>query len=225
MIYSVAWLVGFGQVPDSLNTTPSGDFLQESSPPVYIPTDTAVLKTDSAKAKKRGFLYRVWRKDYPKPKNALLLSLAIPGAGQLYNKRWWKLPFVYGGLGVFIISIRNNNRQYKLFRDAFIAELAGEPHPFSNLPLDANDLKRFRDKADKNRQLAIIGLMAVYMLQGAEAFVDSHLRSFEVNEDLSFKIKPSLQQTPFQDTAIGFGLSFRFEKKRERFKDWGIEGL
>ena len=207
------WLIPLcGQIPDSISNTPNipienpafKDTLQSQS----FPADSV-----SNKKKKKGFIKNIFSKeDYPNPKKALYLSLAIPGGGQIYNKRWWKLPFVYGGYTLLGIALDFNTRNYKDFRDAYIAELANEPHPYSNTGLDARDLKRLRDGYDKNRQLSYIGFFALHLIQTAEAFVDCHLKTFDVSDDLSLKVKPTMGLTEVGTSYVGIGLAFELSK-------------
>jgi len=194
-----------GQAPDSLETTST------ISPPdsvsILQPIDSGKVKT-----KKRGFVKRIFKDNYPDPQMALYLSMAIPGGGQIYNKRWWKLPLVYGGYTALILAARFNTRNYRIFRDAYIAELAGDPHPFTDSGLDASDLKRIRDGYDKNKQLSYIGIFGLHLIQTAEAFVDAHLRSFDVSDDLSMRAAPKMGIAGDGSTYIGIGLSFRLSE-------------
>lgn len=135
----------------------------------------------------RGWWHQTFKAGYPDPKKAAILSLALPGAGQLYNKRWWKLPLVYGAMGGMVYSIDYNTRQYRRFSQAYILALRGEPHEFIDYNLSTQAIKRYRDQFDKRRQLSWIGLAAVHLLQSAEAFVDAHLMQFDLSEDLSLQ--------------------------------------
>lgn len=202
---------GFTQISDSIAVVEPISESLENNPA----SDTSFQENTKRKKNKERFMYRLWKKDYPNPKKALYLSLAVPGAGQIYNKRWWKLPFVYGAVGGLIYWADYNTSGYKLFRDAYIAELNGNIHPFTGSGADAGDLKRFRDKFDKDRQLSYILIGVVHLLQGAEAFVDAHLRNFDVDDDLSFRLKPSIQDTPYYGPVVGLGISFSFEKRKE----------
>ncbi len=164
----------------------------------------------AASKKKRNFIGRLLSKeDYPNPKKALYLSLAFPGAGQMYNKRWWKLPFVYGGYVGLAFALDFNTSGYKLYRDAYIAELAGEEHPLSQSSLDANDMRRIRDNYDKNRQLTYIGFFALHIIQTAEAFVDCHLKTFDVSDDLSLRVAPKMGLTGDGSSYLGVGFTFQ----------------
>ena len=194
------------QVTDTLPPAPTDSI----AAPVLIPVDT--LQQDSsaiAKKKKQGFIKRYFA-DYPNPNKALYMALAIPAGGQIYNKRWWKVPIAYGAYYMFIVAIDRNPSRYRLYRDAYIAELKGELHPFSGTSLDANDLRTIRDGYDKNKQLSYIGLVATHLVVTAEAFVDAHLRTFDVSDDISFHLKPAATFLPSGDAFTGVGLVVRF---------------
>ncbi len=140
------------------------------------------------------------------PKKALILSLAIPGAGQLYNGRWWKLPFVYGGVGGVVFAIDYNTRQFRRLRDALTAFRANEDHEFSGTGIDnESSLRNLRDQFDKNRQLSYIGLVAVHALQAVEAYVDAHLQNFDTDEDISVRFRPEFDVSPFGQPSLGVG--------------------
>lgn len=213
-ILIITWLsCGLGnlysQVPDSLIAPVEAPLQLHTLPSTPDATPT-LPDTISTKAKKKGFVRNIFSKeDYPNPKKALYLSMAFPGGGQIYNKRWWKLPFVYGGYTLLIIAIDYNTSSYRLYRDAYIAELAGKTHPLSSSNLDAPDLKRIRDGYDKNRQLSYIGLFAIHLISTAEAFVDCHLKTFDVSDDLSLKIRPAMGTLGDGGSYFGLGLSFQ----------------
>lgn len=186
---------GWAQQSDSLATTP-------------LP-DTLIL-LDSTE--KKG-LFAFLSKDYPKPKTAAYLSLALPGAGQMYNKRWWKVPLVYGAIGGMVYYIDYNQGWYKRFRTAYQQKLNDETTEFAGLAIDnTRSLRLLRDRYDKNTQLAYIGLVVVYALQSVEAFVDAHLKTFNVDEDLSLQLKPSLQMDALSGQPnLGVGVVLVFE--------------
>ncbi|MEO1259112.1 MAG: DUF5683 domain-containing protein [Bacteroidota bacterium] len=212
ILFIFSWLlpaVLFGQVPDSIAATLSPNSIAITTD--SIPDSTVVAPSIvSVKKKKKGFIRNIFSKeDYPNPKKALFLSMAIPGGGQIYNKRWWKLPFVYGGYTLLIIAIDYNTSGYNLYRDIYIAELAGESHRFSGSTLDASDYRRIRDGFDRNRQLSYIGLFALHLVQTAEAFVDCHLKTFDVSEDLSMRIGPKMGTLGNHQPYLGLGLTFQ----------------
>lgn len=172
--------------------------------------DTLAVSPPPPDTLKKPFLHFL-RNENPDPKTALRLSLVLPGAGQAYNGKWWKLPFVYGALGGMVYLIDYNTEGYLLYKTAYRRQLRGLPHDFTGLGFLDNTslLKDRRDSFDKNRQLSYIGFVAVYALVGIEAFVDAHLASFDVSDDLSFRLKPSLTPTPYDMPALGIGIAIR----------------
>ncbi len=167
---------------------------------------------DTTAAAKQGWWHRTFRENWPDPKKAATLSLVLPGAGQLYNKRWWKVPLVYGAIGAMVYSIDYNTRNYRSFRDAYILALQGKPHEFSAFNLETDAIRRYRDQYDKRRQLSWIGLVAVHLLQAAEAFVDANLMQFDVSDDLSIQWRPGpvapLTPGPVLPEASAQGVAF-----------------
>lgn len=164
------------------------------------PSDTA---TASAR---EGF----FKRNYPDPKKALFMSYVLPGSGQVYNKQWWKLPIVYGAFGGLIYAINFNTSRYNRFATALDLKRKDEMHEFSGTRLDSeNALQTLRDQYDRNRQLSWIGLVFTYALTGVDAFVSAHLKSFDVSEDISLKLKPAVETVPIATSpAIGLGLRF-----------------
>ncbi|MBK8705898.1 MAG: hypothetical protein IPN33_21660 [Saprospiraceae bacterium] len=128
---------------------------------------------------------------WPVPRKALLWSIA-PGGGQIYNKRWWKLPLVYGAFAGIVYSIDYNQGRYRRLKTALALKLDGLDHEWTGTTLDnARTLRILRDKYDKNTQLSYVGIVLVYALQGIEAFTDAHLRNFDIGDDLSMRIQPA----------------------------------
>lgn len=142
------------------------------------------------------------------PKRSIYYSLALPGLGQVYNGRWWKVPFVYGAIGGVVFAIDYNTRQYKRLNTALNLKRNNEEHEFTGTSIDnVRSLQSIRDGFDKNRQLSYIGLVAVYALQAVEAFVDGHLQNFDISDDLSLKIKPTFEQNnALGQSIIGIGV-------------------
>ncbi|MCB0636937.1 MAG: hypothetical protein KDC54_09995 [Lewinella sp.] len=127
------------------------------------------------------------------PRQALIWAI-IPGGGQVYNRRWWKVPLVYSAFTSMVAIIDYNQSNYNRLQRAYELELAGEPHEFTGTRLESADrLRSLRNGFDRNRQLSFFGLFVVYALQGVEAFVDTHLRNFDMDEDLSrWELKPKI---------------------------------
>jgi hypothetical protein len=153
--------------------------------------------------------------DYPNPKKALIIGLALPGGGQIYNKRWWKLPLVYGALFGMGYTIDYNQSRYRRLRTALDLKRNDQAHEFSNTTLDSEQaLKSLRDQFDKNTQLSYVGIFLVYTLQALEAFVDAHLKGFDVDDDIGMQLKPEAGYIPAIGTAtIGIGVSIPLHRK------------
>ncbi len=150
----------------------------------------------------------------PKPKKAMILSLALPGAGQIYNKRWWKVPLVYGALGGMYAVIDFNQSRYRRFRTALDLKRAGMEHEFSNTRIDnEQSLLTLRNGYDKNTQMSYFAFILVYTLQALEAFVDAHLKNFDMDDDLSIRLKPTIDLAPgARQPVMGIGLTIPLNK-------------
>jgi len=206
MLFSLLSFAGIQAQSDSLIVTDS------------IETTSTLSKKEKKKRDRKnpGIIGRLFPKNYPFPKRAAHLSLAFPGLGQAYNKRFWKLPFVYAAYGGLIYSISFNTGEFRRFRDAFALELEGEEHEFSASPTaDATTLKQARDFHRKNLELSYIGLVIVHLLSATEAFVDAHLLNFDVSDDLSLELDPSFQYEPiFSGPSLGLGIALRLKTKK-----------
>lgn len=123
-----------------------------------------------------------------KPGKAALLSLVIPGGGQVYNKRWWKVPLAIG-IDVGAISyLVYNTRQYNKFDEAYLDLLNDRIDSYLGVTNPAT-IKNVRDNANKFRQYAYIYLIAGHLITVFDAFVDNHLQNFDVSDDLSLEMK------------------------------------
>ncbi len=127
------------------------------------------------------------------PAKAAFYSAVFPGMGQVYNKKYWKLPIVYGALGTTIYFYINNNRKYHLYRDAYKLRLEGLPDDYSYL--DNSRLIAAQKFYQKNRDLSALLTGLFYILNIVEANVDAHLMNFNVNDKLT--VKPDLFRDQF----------------------------
>lgn len=199
-------------------------FALQAQDPIYTsPVDTlstskvSVDTTKIPKVKKSFF-----RDGYPSPKKAALIAV-IPGMGQIYNKKYWKLPIVYGALGGVIYAIDLNTKNYNdavksLEIKAEIAALEAErmevpaslimDDPFPDVPVNA--ITAGRNAADKNRQLSWIGVVAFYLMSAGDAFVDAHLKEFSVDDDISFR--PMFETNFANQPTIGVSIKIPLAK-------------
>ena len=149
-----------------------------------------------------------------KPGRAALFSAVLPGAGQAYNNKYWKIPVVYTAIGGIAFSFNLFNNQYKkylrLYHQAIDSTL--EITIINKDDLDEQSLLTLKDSNRRNRDLSAVVLLVIYVLNIVDASVDAHMSDFDVSEDLSIKIRPEI--LPIYSTknnnAIGLTLSFKF---------------
>ncbi|MCH8554333.1 MAG: DUF5683 domain-containing protein [Schleiferiaceae bacterium] len=141
-------------------------------------------------------------------RRATLLSVAVPGTGQIYNRKWWKAPIVYAGLGTTIFLAISNQQDYRRYSNAFDIRQAGGEDEFdgrlNNQQLVSN--MRFHQG---NRDLSILFAFVVYGVNIIDANVDAHLFDFDVSDDLSIRITPTYRNTPW-GAHSGLALTFNF---------------
>ena len=129
------------------------------------------------------------------PRKASIYSAILPGAGQAYNKKYWKIPVVYAGFGVLGYFVKTNNDEYKIYKDAYKFRLDGDESTvdqFVGIYAD-QDLVTLKNFYRRNRDLSIIGMSVLYILNIIDASVDAHLFYFNVSDDLSLQVEPSIQ--------------------------------
>jgi hypothetical protein len=155
---------------------------------------------------------------FPIPKVAALWSI-IPGGGQIYNKKWAfiKVPIVYGALATTISLTVFNQKQYKKFKQADY-NLRNPTDPknpqsgYADIPNTTNTtrLREIRDAYFKTTQQMYILTGVTYLLAAAEAFTSAHLAHFDVNDNLSLRIKPSFEPVTVSGNAFGMGIQLKF---------------
>lgn len=151
------------------------------------------------------------------PSKAAFYSAVLPGLGQAYNKKYWKIPIVYAGIGTGIYFWIQQDQEYDRFRNAFKRRLAGftddEFYGDGQTPLVSNDrLIDAQRQAQKNKDISLIVAVAFYLVNIIDANVDAHLRQYNINDDLS--LTPQLQIDPVSTQAT-YGLSLRFNFGQE----------
>lgn len=143
-----------------------------------IPTDT--ISTDTVKEHS--------------PRKATIYSAILPGLGQAYNEKYWKIPVIYGVFattGYFMIS---NFNEYNRYRDAYRIRFDDDPNSIDEFDGKYGDesLKGIRDYYRRNFELMIVASVAIYAINIIDASVDAHLKDFEVNDDISLHFSPNL---------------------------------
>lgn len=188
-------------------------------------TDSLQLRKDSIKiAKKRD--WATWR---PNPKRAMWLALVLPGAGQIYNRKYWKLPIVYGGFVGCAYALRWNNQMYRDYSQAYLDLMDDDPNTqsynqFLHLGAQIDDSnkaryqKLFKSRKDTYRRwrdLSVFCLIGVYALSVIDAYVDASLSEFDISKDLSLRVEPTIisnnrERNPLKSNSLGINCSLNF---------------
>jgi hypothetical protein len=146
------------------------------------------------------------------PKLAGWLSCALPGAGQVYNGQYWKVPIIYGGIGTLVYVSQFYNVRYKQLKNDehyLLAMQAGDStyngHSFYGLTTE-NDIVRYMRKYRRYRDLCYLGMFLVYMMNIFDAVVDAHLYDYNVTDDLALRVEPYATEPKFSfETKPVFG--------------------
>jgi hypothetical protein len=142
-----------------------------------------------------------------RPSKAAFYSAILPGLGQAYNKKYWKIPIVYGAIGTSLYFYFDNNTKYNSYRDAYKRRLAGfEDDQYQYL--DDNRLIEAQKFYQRNRDLSLLFVIGFYILNIVDANVDAHLIQFNVSEKLS--LAPDVYQNDFT-TKPNIGLTFNYK--------------
>lgn len=165
---------------------------------------------------------KVW---LPNPTKATWIALVIPGGGQIYNRKYWKLPIFYGGFAGCAYALTWNNKMYKDYSAAYkdavnenwtsssITDLLPPNHNYTETQL-TDILRRRKDTYRRYRDLSIFAFIGVYLLSVVDAYVDAELSNFDITPDLSMRVEPAVinNQTSggFSGKSVGVQCSFRF---------------
>lgn len=171
------------------------------------------------------------------PHRATIYAMVLPGLGQVYNRQWWKLPILYGGVGATVYGISWNSRNLKKYKSAYIdysryledksknPELPYPENPsWEKVYLGGNvenftsqqqmnfqtQLKNRKTNFKRNRDLLYIVMGGIYAIQIIDACVFAHFYDFEINEDLSLNVQPESFYTPAAGGMVGLTLTLNF---------------
>lgn len=201
---------------DSLTGAPSVSTDRKKS---KIGGDQTVADTSLVKEKKKGLAHRVFSKNYPNPRLAALFSFVLPGAGQAYNKKWWKIPIVWGALAGIGYFTFDTQKTYHELRDNYKILVDGDPTtnpteaPYNTF--DEARTKAYRDTFRGYTEKWYLALGVTYLLNVTDAFVDAHLSRFDVSENLGLRLKPSLETGPGLP-AFGIGIALDLHKPKAK---------
>ena len=172
---------------------------------------------------------RDWGSWRPDPKRAMWLALVIPGGGQIYNHKYWKLPIVYGGFVGCAYAMRWNNMMYRDYSQAYMDLLDNDPQTDSynqfmhlGMQINASNQARYeklfkarKDRFRRWRDMSFFVLIGVYAISVIDAYVDASLSEFDITDDLTLHIDPvivndQLGKNPLKSNALGLQCSINF---------------
>ena len=189
--------------------------------------DSVALTTMEEQQTKRA--KRDWTTWRPSAKRALWLAIVIPGAGQIYNRKYWKLPIVYGGFVGCAYAMRWNNQMYRDYSQAYMDIMDNDPNTQSynqflhlGAKIDESNIERYqklfksrKDKFRRWRDLSYFCLVGVYALSVVDAYVDASLSEFDISNNLSLRVEPTVinnssERNPLKANSLGVSCSLNF---------------
>lgn len=143
------------------------------------------------------------------PRRAALYSAVLPGLGQAYNHKYWKIPIAYAGLGIAAGVFIYNYKQFILFRDAYRLSFTGQKtgDPFVD-QYDPQDQKRIRDVYRQYVDYSALAFLGVYVINIVDALVDAHLYHFNVSDNLAIRLRPIMHAH-----YMGYGLVVNLSRR------------
>ena len=193
-----------------------------------ITIDSASLsKALAPKALRKKRNWATWR---PDTKRAMWLALVLPGAEQIYNRKYWKLPIIYGGFVGCAYAMSWNNQMYHDYSQAYLDIMDDDPNTQSynqflhlGAQIDASNIERykeiFRKRKDRYRRwrdMSMFVMIGVYAFSVIDAYVDASLSEFDISDDLSLRVEPTVinnnQRTrnPLRSSTLGLQCSLTF---------------
>ncbi|MFN5423498.1 MAG: DUF5683 domain-containing protein [bacterium] len=147
---------------------------------------------------------------------AALRSAILPGLGQVYNKKYWKVPIVYGLLAIPVSTYSYNSTWYNKTRFAYTTRMTKDSANFPNIapelqPLSSSSLRLYRNEFRKGMDFSILGFLLLWGVNIIDAAVDGHLKGFDISDELSLKIAPKFSPGPGQ-MGITATLHFKGQK-------------
>jgi hypothetical protein len=176
--------------------------IRSSAQDVIIEKDSVVIhKEDTLRMKSYASRFD--------PRKSLLYAAVVPGLGQVYNKKYWKLPLVYGGFYLIGRQINIFNTIYVKYRAELFYAL-NDPNGKSPSGRSIDNLRRIVDRSRHDRDFWIILMGGMYLLQVVDAHVDSHLKEFDLNPNLRVSIEPMVEQNAMLGRQTGMSVVIKF---------------
>ena len=211
--------------PERSKKAAATDSLQTKKDSLRAGTDTLRLETTALPELSRRERRALAPRFVPDPKRALWLSLVLPGAGQIYNRKYWKLPIVYGGFLGCVYALSWNQQMYLDYSQAYLDIMDDDPTTESYRDMLPpryditgreeqlkNILRRRKDRYRRYRDMSAFCFAGVYLISVIDAYVDAQLSTFDISPDLSMRLAPSVIENrglhPSAAYGVGCSLSF-----------------
>lgn len=218
---------GLGAAADTVAPPPNAAADTAVAEPPAVGNDSLVVAQKVDSVMKEAVKQKPPKPKFvPDPKRALWLALAIPGAGQIYNRKYWKLPIFYGGFLGCTYALMWNQQMYKDYSQAYIDIMDDDPntHSYTDMLPPGYDITgmedrfktMFKNKKDRYRRwrdYAAFSFVGVYILSVIDAYVDAQLSVFDISRDLSLNVRPAVIQVKGSTTssaAVGIGCGLNF---------------
>ena len=199
-----------------------------SADSVKMPVDSVLTAQDSSNLAKLNQSLkpvkkkRDWSTWHPEAKRAMWMALVLPGAGQIYNRKYWKLPIIYGGFVGCAYAITWNNQMYHDYSQAYLDIMDDDPNTQSynqflhlGATIDASNIDRYKeifrkrkDKFRRWRDMGVFVMIGVYAFSVIDAYVDASLSEFDISDDLTLRVEPTVMNdkrtnNPFKSASLG----------------------
>ena len=206
-----------------------------SADSVKMPVDSVLTAQDSSNLAKLNQSLkpvkkkRDWSTWHPEAKRAMWMALVLPGAGQIYNRKYWKLPIIYGGFVGCAYAITWNNQMYHDYSQAYLDIMDDDPNTQSynqflhlGATIDASNIDRYKeifrkrkDKFRRWRDMGVFVMIGVYAFSVIDAYVDASLSEFDISDDLTIRVEPTVMNdkrtnNPFKSASLGLQCSLKF---------------
>ena len=206
-----------------------------SADSVKMPVDSVLTAQDSSNPAKLNQSLkpvkkkRDWSTWHPEAKRAMWMALVLPGAGQIYNRKYWKLPIIYGGFVGCAYAITWNNQMYHDYSQAYLDIMDDDPNTQSynqflhlGATIDASNIDRYKeifrkrkDKFRRWRDMGVFVMIGVYAFSVIDAYVDASLSEFDISDDLTLRVEPTVMNdkrtnNPFKSASLGLQCSLKF---------------
>ena len=211
--------------PTAFVFTPEHDTIPAMATLTKADSLKLLAQPDTIRLKKR----RDWATWRPNPKRAMWLAIVLPGAGQIYNRKYWKLPLVYGGFVGCAYAMRWNNQMYRDYSQAYMDLMDNDPNTQSynqflhlGVKIDETNIDRYKtlfknrkDRFRRWRDLSVFCMIGVYALSIVDAYVDASLSEFDISNNLSLRVEPTIinnsaERNVLKQNTLGLSCSLNF---------------